>query len=99
MAKFQVLYWRDIPLQVRARDRSGRVSQPLPDRFQQAVDKASMQAGLTGDQDYLDQLTWSDPQERAGSAAAVAAAVAAELDRQFPEIDWRKTAASADHSS
>lgn len=49
MVKYQILYWYDIPVQVRVRDESGRVSKPLPQRFQTAVDNAAMQAGITGE--------------------------------------------------
>ena len=51
-----------------------------------------MAAGLIGSDDYSDVLRWSEPQQRDGAAAEVAAAVAAELDRQYATIDWRTTA-------
>ncbi len=94
MAIYQILYWHDIPLQVRARGDDGRASVPLPERFQEAADQAAMAAGLSGSDDYTAGLRWGDQQERAGAAGAVAAAVAAELDRQYAEIDWRTTVAS-----
>lgn len=99
MATYQILYWHDIPAQVRASDASGRVSAPLPDRFQEAIDLAAMSAGLIGADEYTAAYRWGDAQEREGSAADVAAAVAAELDAQHPKIDWRKTAASIESSA
>ncbi|WP_374686372.1 virulence factor [Promineifilum sp.] len=92
MATYQIMYWHDIPLQVRAGGRRDRASVELPQRFQVAVDNAAMAAGLTGTDGYLSGFVWSEPQEREGTPAEVAAAVAAELDARFPEIDWRKTA-------
>jgi hypothetical protein len=92
MTIVQTLYWHDIPLQVRANAGRNRASKMLPERFQQAADNAAMQAGLTGDDAYLELLRWSDPEERDGSPEQVAAAVAAELDAKYPVIDWRKTA-------
>lgn len=53
-----------------------------------------MAAGLTGSDDYTAQLHWSEPEERQGTAQEVAAAVAAETDARYPEIDWRATAAA-----
>lgn len=91
MAKFQVMYWHDIPVQVRAGGRRDRVSIELPQRFQVAVDNAAMAVGLTGTDGYLDGFRWGEPEEREGSPETVANAVAAELDAQFTKIDWRKT--------
>src|SRR5690554_3074738 len=92
MATYQILYWHDIPVQVRARGEGGRAGVALPDRFQQAVDRAAMAAGLTGSDAYTEQFRWSEPEERPGTAQEVAEAVAAELDARYPQIDWRKTA-------
>jgi hypothetical protein len=94
MAHYQILYWHDIPIQVRARGDDGRVSMPLPDRFQEAIDQAAMAAGLIGSDAYTAQLRWGDRVEREGSARAVAEAVVAELGAQHPEIDWRATVAA-----
>jgi hypothetical protein len=94
MAQYQILCWHDIPLQVRSRDGRARANVSLPPRFQEAVDAAAMSAGLTGDEAYTDGLRWSDPAERPGAPAEVAAAVAAEIDGAYPSIDWRKTAAA-----
>ncbi|MDX1612806.1 MAG: virulence factor [Candidatus Promineifilaceae bacterium] len=99
MATYQILYWHDIPLQVRARGDGGRVSVPLPQRFQVAVDKAAMEAGLTGSDAYTDTFRWGDRQERAGSAQEVAEGVASELNAQHPQIDWRATAAALKQQS
>lgn len=92
MAQFQILYWHDIPLQVRSGRRRDRVSQELPQRFQVAVDNAAMAAGVTGTDSYLDGFVWSEPQEREGNPAEVVVAVVAELDAGHDRIDWRATA-------
>lgn len=93
MATYQILYWDDIPVQVRARGEDGRASVPLPERFQIAIDSAAMAAGLTGSEAYTDAFRWGEPLAREGSAQEVAVAVAAELDAEFEAIDWRQTAA------
>ncbi len=92
MTTYQVLYWHDIPIQVRAGGRRDRVSRELPPRFQSAIDSAAMAAGLTGTDAYLEALAWGEPQERDGSPEDVVTAVVAELDRQYETIDWRSTA-------
>ena len=91
MASYQILYWHDIPVQVRAKDAGGRASAALPARFQEAIDQAAMTAGLIGSDDYTEAFRWSDQQERAGTAREVADALTAELDAQHPMINWRAT--------
>jgi hypothetical protein len=92
MAQCQILYWHDIPIQVKAKSGRERVSKPLSDRFQKAIDHAAMTAGLVGSDEYTDLFRWSEPEERDGTAEAVATAVAAELETQYKTIDWRATA-------
>lgn len=92
MARYEILYWHDIPVQVRAGGRRDRLSAELPPRFLDAADRAALATKLTGTDGYLSQFRWSEPQERAGSPAEVVAAVIAELDGAFPEVDWRATA-------
>lgn len=94
MTTYQIMFWHNIPVQVRAGGRRDRVSVELPQRFQVAVDNAAMAAGLTGTDAYLDGFRWGEPQERDGTPQEVAQAVAAELDAQFQQLDWRATAVS-----
>ena len=94
MAKYQILYWHDIPLQVKAQEGRTRISKPLSERFQVAVDAASMEAGLTGTDEYLNLMQWGEPQEREGSPEEVVAILVAELESQYAKLDWRKTAES-----
>ncbi len=93
MAKYQILYWHDIPLQVRARDEGGRAGKPLSPRFLEAVDQAAMKAGITGQDAYTSGFHWTDPEERAGKAAEVAEQVAAEIEASLPKVNWRQTVA------
>ena len=55
MASLIVIWWRDIPAQVMAKD--GRLSNKsiLPGRFQDAIDRAAVKAGLAGTDEYLAQ--------------------------------------------
>ena len=50
-----------------------------------------MATGLFGSDEYTNAFRWGASQERDGTAEQVAAAVAAELDAQYPTIDWRAT--------
>jgi hypothetical protein len=67
------------------------VSRPLPERFQEAIDAAAMATGLFGSDEYTEAFRWGEAQDRAGTSAEVAEAVAAELDAAIPTIDWRAT--------
>lgn len=52
-AELEVIYWRDIPAQVLARNGRAVQRAALSERFQQAIDAAAMQAGLAGTDEYL----------------------------------------------
>jgi hypothetical protein len=85
MAQYQVLYWRHIPLGVKATDLSGTVRENLPERFQRAVDQLAMQDGKTSTSAYTSMFHWSRPEECEGTAAEVAREVAAEIAAWWPD--------------
>ncbi len=86
MAEYQITYWREIPSMVAARDAAGATSKvQLPNRFQEAIDEAAMRGDATDADAYLADWRQADWQERDGEPAAVADAVAAELDAEFPD--------------
>jgi len=82
MATYKILYWQEIPSQIRAEDGEDQVTVEMPARFMTRIDQLAMQRGLTNSDDYLEQWRWSEEEERPGSAREVADAVAAELDSQ-----------------
>jgi hypothetical protein len=85
MARYQIMYWNDIPAQVKAQDETGTAKAMLPERFSEAIDAAAMAQGSTDSTDYLDGWAWSDEDERPGSAQEVVEALVAELDAAFPK--------------
>ena len=56
MAELTVITWRDIPLQVVARDGKASARGLLPDRFQEAVDAAAMGQGMIGSDEYTAEM-------------------------------------------
>jgi 5-methyltetrahydrofolate--homocysteine methyltransferase len=84
VSKFQVLYWRDIPSQIRAWDDFDEVKLDMPHRFADRIDAAAQKLGLARGDDYLAQLRWGDEGERPGSPEEVAAAVRQELEAASP---------------
>ena len=84
VTQVQVLFWQELPSLVRATAADGtKVSRQLPDAFQQAIDRAAMEQGLTGSDAYLEQWRWSDAEERPGSPGDALDAVARELEARF----------------
>jgi hypothetical protein len=81
---YQIVYWRDIPAQVKARTGSARTGRQLSDRFLVAIDRAAMRAGLFNTDDYLGEWRASEAQEREGEPEAVLEAVVAELEAAYP---------------
>lgn len=80
MATYKILYWQEVPSQIRAEDETDEVSLPLPNRFQEEIDRLAVKRGLQGSDDYLAQWAWGEEQSREGAAQEVAEAVAAELE-------------------
>ncbi|RDI76139.1 Virulence factor [Gaiella occulta] len=72
-----MIWWRDIPAQVTAKEARVRVAVQLPPRFQEAIDAAAMRAGLSGTDAYLEE--WRREQRACGPD--LEAAVAEEAER------------------
>ena len=85
MATYKVLYWQEIPSQIKAEDDIDDVTLPLADKFMERIDQIAAERGMQDADDYLAQWRWSDDQEREGSAQEVAEAVKAELEAH---ADW-----------
>jgi hypothetical protein len=83
MTSYQIVYWRDIPAQVKVGSGRNRVARQLSLRFQEAIDRAAMRSGLFNTDDYLAEWRTSAAAERDGQAEAVADAVAAELEAEY----------------
>ena len=79
------MYWKEIPVQVQARDESEAVSRQLDPRFQQGVDAISMMDGSAGADDYLMAWEWGEFEDAEGSASEAAEAAAARLNENFPD--------------
>ena len=86
MAKYTILYWKDIPSVVEASDATDSAKVQLSERFQVLIDSVAMKLGLDSTDEYLEQWDHGDEQERAGSAREVADAVARELEAKFGDF-------------
>jgi hypothetical protein len=80
MTTYKILYWQEIPTQIKAEDEVDDVTVMLDDKFMKQVDILAAQRGLQSADDYLAQWKWTEEEEREGSAQEVAEAVKAELE-------------------
>ncbi|HTW62490.1 MAG TPA: virulence factor [Terracidiphilus sp.] len=80
MAVYKILYWQEIPTQVKAEDDSDDVTLMLDGKFMEYIDILAAKRGLQAADDYLAQWKWTEEAERAGSAREVAEALKAELE-------------------
>jgi len=80
MATYKILYWQEVPSQIKAEDDLDEVTLPLSGRFMERIDQLAGQRGLQGSDDYLAQWKWSQEEEREGTAQEVAEAVKTELE-------------------
>ena len=76
MAVYQVLYWKDVPAQIRVYDGKRPKAFEMPQWFQQEIDRVAMH-------DYLNAWQWSQKMEREGEVEDVASAVLAELEHAY----------------
>jgi cvfA/B/C family virulence factor len=80
MARFQILYWQDVPSVLQAfADDGTPVKRQLPDWYQQEIDRVAMEQGLVGSDAYLDQFAWRELEARDGTPNEVLDAVESQL--------------------
>ncbi len=84
MAQLTVVYWRDMPAQVIVKAGRKNAKRQLPERFEQAIDRAAMKSGASDSDAYLEDWRRADPVEVEGSDLdAIADAEAARLDETY----------------
>jgi hypothetical protein len=84
LGELTVIWWRDIPAQVVAKEGRRSARTQLADRFQEAIDAAAMRAGLIGTDAYLAE--WRrEPRACGDDLNAEVARVAEELDADYPD--------------
>jgi hypothetical protein len=94
MAELTVIRWRDIPMQVVAREGKTSARRLLSDRFQEAVDASAMVAGLIDADDYTAEMG-SDPRPCGDDLEAEADAEATRLEAEWTDEVLRATIRAA----
>ena len=85
LTTYKILFWQEIPSQIKAEDDREEVTVSLSPRFMERIDQLAAKRGLQGSDDYLAQWQWSDEQQREGAAPDVAEALRLELEAK---ADW-----------
>lgn len=85
MPDVTIVYWRDIPAQVIVgKGRRGSKAQ-LPERFEQAIDRAAMKVGASGTDAYLAEWRKAESYPVDGDPDEIAASEAARIDRDYDQ--------------
>ncbi|WBL31788.1 virulence factor [Sinirhodobacter sp. HNIBRBA609] len=90
MAEITIVFWRDIPAQIIAGKGRRGVKKPLPERFEQAIDRCAMKIGARDSDAYLAEWRKVVMGLREGSDEEAAEA---ELARILSDYDAARIAA------
>ena len=90
MAKLILISWRDIPVQVIAKQGRETAKAPLSQRFQEAVDRAAMRAGRGSSDAYLADWKRSNLRECGNDLPAEAGAEAARQEARYTDADLER---------
>lgn len=85
MPDVTIVYWRDIPAQVIVGKGRRGAKKQLPERFEQAIDRAAMKVGAQDTDAYLAEWRKADPYEVEGNADEIVEAEAARLDNEYDQ--------------
>ena len=83
MPAVTIVYWRDMPAQVIVGKGRRGAKAPLPERFEQAIDRAAMKVGAKDDDAYLSGFRKAEPFEVEGDPQEVANAQAASINAEY----------------
>ncbi|MCI2393648.1 virulence factor [Aliiroseovarius sediminis] len=83
MPDVTIVYWRDIPAQVIVGKGRRGSKAPLPERFEQAIDRAAMKVNAKDSDAYLAEWRKAAPYSVDGDPQEIAAAEAARIDAEY----------------
>jgi hypothetical protein len=83
MPDVTIVYWRDIPAQVIVGSGRRATKIQLPERFEQAIDRAAMKSNARDTDAYLAEWRKAPPVAVDGDAAEIAAAEVARIEAHY----------------
>ena len=81
-SRYQILYWQDIPSQLKVWDEYEEIKVELQPKFSAKIDARAQRLGLTQSDAYTAQFRWGEEIERPGHIEEVVAAVRAEIESE-----------------
>ena len=90
MAKYRVMYWKDIPQSFTVEADGQTVKKELSQKVQNKIDAYAMAIEATSTTDYAKQYKRGQWVERDGSAEEVAEALLAELEVEAAKVEIPK---------
>ena len=85
MPEVTIVFWRDIPAQVIVGKGRRGSKRPLPERFEQAIDRAAMKVNAKDADAYLAEWRKAAPYPVDGDPAEVAEAEAVRLETEYDQ--------------
>ncbi|QBY00393.1 hypothetical protein E2K80_06270 [Rhodophyticola sp. CCM32] len=85
MPAVTIVYWRDIPAQIIVGKGRRGSKAPLPERFEQAIDRCAMKVGAKDDDAYLADWRKAEAFEVEGEPDEIARTQAEALDRSYDQ--------------
>lgn len=98
MADVTIVYWRDMPAQVIVGKGRRAAKVALPERFEQAIDRAAMKSGAAESDAYLEGFRKAAPYTVDGDDMDVAQAEAARIDAEFDQDRLKALIANDGHA-
>ncbi|MBY6200408.1 virulence factor [Maritalea mobilis] len=90
MPTVTLVYWRDIPAQVIVGKGRRGAKAPLPERFEQAIDRVAMKIGARDEDAYLREWHKVEIGEVEGDPSEIATQTAARLDTEYDDARLKR---------
>ncbi len=94
MAELIVVRWRDIPAQVIVKQGRRTAKRQLSERFEKAIDRAAMRAGLRDSDAYLGEWHRAEPQPCGDDLETEAASAATRIEADYDDARLARLVAS-----
>lgn len=90
MAKYRIMYWKDIPQSFTVESDGRTIKKELSQKIQNKIDAYAMAIGATSTTDYAKEYKRGQWVEREGSPEEIAEALLAELEAEAGKIEIPK---------
>ncbi len=85
MPDVTIVYWRDIPAQIKVGRGRRAAKAALPERFEQAIDRCAMRAQATDSDAYTAEFRMAETYAVEGEPQQVAEGEAARIDTEYTQ--------------